>query len=269
MFLLFAILASYCSNAQWVGLTYTNIEPANYLASYSLKSQRDSTNSEQIQNSKLLLFIGDYVSKFINRANFILDTATRSFTSADQTIAYLQNPQNPKPAQIYQIYKNYSPNKITYLDHIPSDAYKFEEDLDLFDWQITSDTTTVCGFKSQMATCEFGGRKWIAWFAPEIPFSDGPYKFNGLPGLIVKVYDTRHHYVFELTAFNKLEPPLIIDMEDKSYILTTKQGFFKAQDSFREDIMNRAKAVGFDDEAQKSLLKNMSSRNNPIELIRK
>ncbi len=267
--LLFALLTSFCANAQLVGFTYTYIEPAKFLASYSLKSQRDSTNSDQIQNSKLLLFIGEYVSKFVNRAKYILDTATRNFTSSDQTIAYLQNPQNPKPAQLYQIYKNYPPNKITFLDHIPSDSYKFEEDLDLFDWQITSDTTTVCGFKSQMATCEFGGRKWIAWFAPEIPFSDGPYKFNGLPGLIVKVHDTRNHYVFELTAINNLEPPIMIEMQDKQYILTNKQGFFRAWDSFREDIISRAKEAGMDNQAQQVMAKNMSILNNPIELKRK
>lgn len=34
---------------------------------------------------------------------------------------------------------------------------------------------------TQKATCDFAGRKWIAWFTTEIPIQDGPYKFYGLP----------------------------------------------------------------------------------------
>ncbi len=262
------LLASINCHAQFVGFTYTNIDSALFVASYVMKSQRDSTDKENIQNSNMLLFLGENSSKFINRAYYVGDTIIRRFTSPEQTKAFLTDPQSPKPGQRYQIYKQYTTGKQIYIDNILSDSYKFEEELNLFDWNICADTTTICGFKSQMATCEFGGRKWVAWFAPEIPFSDGPYKFNGLPGLIVKVYDTRDHYVFELTAFNRLDPLLVIDMENKSYINTTKQVFFKAQDAFRNDIVNRAKDAGLDNQSQQTAAKNMASRNNPIELKR-
>lgn len=139
----------------------------------------------------------------------------------------------------------------------------------MFHWELRGDTSTICGYKTQKATCNFGGRSWVAWFAPELPYSDGPYKFNGLPGLIVKVSDTRNHYDFELISINKLDPCLMIDIEDKDYIVTTKQDFFKAFDSFREDIINRAKQYGANNDSQQVLAKNMAQRNNPIELIRK
>jgi GLPGLI family protein len=47
----------------------------------------------------------------------------------------------------------------------------------------------IGNWEAQKATTEFGGRKWTAWFCEEIPLSDGPYKFKGLPGLIVKISD--------------------------------------------------------------------------------
>ena len=54
------------------------------------------------------------------------------------------------------------------------------------------------GYSAQKAVAEFGGRVWTAWFTKEIPLSDGPYKFSGLPGLIVKLEDDKGDYKFDL-----------------------------------------------------------------------
>lgn len=68
------------------------------------------------------------------------------------------------------------------------------------DWKILSDTATILGLVCQAAETYYGGRRYIAWFTPEIPLSDGPYVFAGLPGLIVKVSDDRGWYNFLMTA---------------------------------------------------------------------
>jgi GLPGLI family protein len=263
------LLANNISNAQFFDLKYKDIEPAVIVASYSLKYQRDSTNPNNIRNSSMLLFIGRTMSKFVNSANYISDTTTRKFTTEKQIVDYMSNPQRQPVAFVYEIYKNYPKGKLTFTDVIPSDMYKYEEDLNLFEWTITNDTATFCSYKAQKATCDFGGRSWIAWFSPDIPYSDGPYKFNGLPGLIVKVYDTRNHYVFELLSLGKPGKSVMIDIEDKDYLVTTKQGFFQAEDSFKADIVNRAREAGGDNQMQQTAAKNMAQRNNPIELKRK
>ena len=54
------------------------------------------------------------------------------------------------------------------------------------------------------AETTFAGRKWYAWFTQEIPFQDGPYKFKGLPGLIIKVEDAKGDYSFDLMQTKKL-----------------------------------------------------------------
>ena len=51
---------------------------------------------------------------------------------------------------------------------------------------------------------QFRGRKWTAWFTQNIPIPEGPYKFSGLPGLIVEIYDSQNHYHYELTKVTKL-----------------------------------------------------------------
>ena len=255
-------------HAQWVNLKYIEIEQATTVATYSLNFVRDSTNPSGKSNSTLILLIGSNVSEFVNRVKYMIDTAVRRFTTADQVISYINDPKAKHPNILYYIYKNYPKGKLTFTDHIPSETYRYEEPLDIFNWQLTGDTATVCGYKSQKATCDFGGRSWVAWFAPELPYSDGPYKFNGLPGLIVKIADTRNHYVFEMTEIQKPGAEVMIDIEDKNYIVTTKQGFFRAFDSFINDFVTRARQSGPGNDLQ-TVTKNMVSRNNPIELIRK
>lgn len=64
-------------------------------------------------------------------------------------------------------------------------------------WKLHNEETLILGYKAKKASTEFRGRKWSAWYATEIPISDGPYKFYGLPGLILKISDEKEDYIFE------------------------------------------------------------------------
>ncbi|MBE4950821.1 GLPGLI family protein [Chryseobacterium culicis] len=71
-------------------------------------------------------------------------------------------------------------------------------------WKI-SDSTKTCGsYPVQKAVTEFGGRNWVAWFTQDIPIPYGPYKFNGLPGLIMELYDSKKEYYFKLIRSEKI-----------------------------------------------------------------
>lgn len=75
---------------------------------------------------------------------------------------------------------------------------------DRFNWEITKEEKNEKGYQLQKAVTNFGGRKWTAWFTQNIPIPEGPYKFSGLPGLIVEIYDSQNHYHYELTKVTKL-----------------------------------------------------------------
>ena len=247
----------------------TDIEPAEIIVTYSLKYQKDSLNHNFIQQSDMLLFIGQNTSKFLSSNLYSFDTIMNHITNLAEFQEFLMDRYRPFPRIAYSIYKNYPKGKLTYIEHIPSSTFKYEENLELFNWQLSSDTATISGYKAQKATCDFGGRNWIAWFSPEIPYSDGPYKFNGLPGLIVKISDTRNHYVFELEYIEKPIHKPIIDLEEKDFVETTKQDFFRAKDAFYNNIISRAKDAGLSSEVQQKAARRAAERNNPIELKRK
>lgn len=115
-----------------------------------------------------------------------------------------------------RIYKAYPSMKAQYVDKIangftPSNI-GYSEDLK-FNWNILSDKQKIGEYNTQKATTEFGGRKWTAWFSTDIPFQDGPYKFSGLPGLIVKIEDADKNYSWVLQGNKKVK-----DYTEFSYI---------------------------------------------------
>jgi len=85
---------------------------------------------------------------------------------------------------------------LNYISLSPN-YYVFETEDDQ-QWKITNETKESEGIKLQKALTDYGGRQWEAWFAPSIPFQVGPYKFKGLPGLIVELRDSKDQYIFML-----------------------------------------------------------------------
>lgn len=268
---LFALLFSLPIFAQQFDAPIKEIESAEFIVTYSLKFQQDTLNPELIQQEDMLLFLGQNISKFISQELYIFDTIMRKVKSPAEFQGLIADHNNPLPMSRFRsaIYKNHPNGKLSCIHHIIDGTFWYEEDLELFNWQLTGDTATLYGYKVQKATTDFGGRSWIAWFAPELPFNDGPYKFNGLPGLIVKISDSRNHYVFEFISIKKPYKDLMIDYVEKDFIKATKQDFFRAKDAFRDDIINRAKSAGLNAEMQQRAARNMARLNNPIELKRK
>jgi GLPGLI family protein len=72
------------------------------------------------------------------------------------------------------------------------------------DWKILNDKQKILNYNAQKASLNFAGRAWNAWFTQAIPLQDGPYKFHGLPGLIVKMEDATKSHIFELVGISNL-----------------------------------------------------------------
>jgi len=83
--------------------------------------------------------------------------------------------------------------------------YLIEETAPQIDWKILKDTMSFSGIPCQKATTRFKGRNWIAWFATEIPLQSGPWKLNGLPGLIIEAYDEKKEVKFEFAGLENVK----------------------------------------------------------------
>lgn len=141
------------------------------------------------------------------------------------------------------VYKDYNGRRITVLDRLRSSGnyYMYEEDMDLQDWSFIEDSTkTILGHECQMATCKFRGRIWSAWFSLDIPITDGPWKFNGLPGLILEAYDigNQHHFTINGLQKGETEPILYgcIGIDIKEFTKTSHSNFWKAENDIHNGI---------------------------------
>jgi len=82
-------------------------------------------------------------------------------------------------------------------------AYLIAEAFPVVDWHISSDTAIKGGLHCQKATAHFMGRNYIAWFCPSLPLHAGPWKLNGLPGVIVEAYDAKKEVQFNFAGMDK------------------------------------------------------------------
>ena len=72
------------------------------------------------------------------------------------------------------------------------------------DWKLQPETKNIGNFKAHKATTKFRGRKYTAWYTLEVPLPYGPWKLQGLPGLILEAYDEKKEmYLY----FKSLEYP--------------------------------------------------------------
>jgi GLPGLI family protein len=87
-----------------------------------------------------------------------------------------------------QVVCDYS-NKIMLSNINDGKHIYIKETLPKFKWIITNQKKKIGTLNCILGTTTFRGRKYYAWYTPEIAVYSGPWKLNGLPGMILEAYD--------------------------------------------------------------------------------
>lgn len=132
---------------------------------------------------------------------------------------------------------------IKVYDTAGMEQYIVEEPLENIEWRLVEDSTkNVLGYDCVMATADYHGRKWTAWFTPEIPVQTGPWKLAGLPGLILEADADNGVYSFVATGIQNSDRPIMPLYLADRYEKTTRKDFLKAQRSFLDNPLGQINA---------------------------
>lgn len=133
------------------------------------------------------------------------------------------------------VIKNIFESKITYLTYLANNKLIVDENNE-FIWKLLPNYSLILGYKVQEAETTFRGRTWRAWFSSDLPISDGPYKFRGLPGLIFKVYDTTCSHKFEIISIKNIDTYVFPEVRD--YIDKIEVNYSSYQNLFKKNRDN-------------------------------
>lgn len=244
----------------------SKIDKVKYEIEYSTGALEVPHRGVKSQDIKVLQ-IGDSVSRFYsvweNKIQKKRDSLRQKGYSPDQIRGMIGGMRRSYDHSI--VYKNYpSTGSITVVDNIGK-FFSYEERLLVPVWQIENEHKSILGYKCQKAISKYKGRTWIAWFTPEIPISEGPWKLYGLPGLILQADDEKNEFNFLCEGIkDKSDQNEYYGFFEKKSVKTTRADFLALQKvSYLEPNKTMSKIMGVE-------IKDMSPTKqersyNPIE----
>ncbi|MDR3060671.1 MAG: GLPGLI family protein [Dysgonamonadaceae bacterium] len=214
---------------------------------YSAFSVPDTLNRKKVIEDYLILEIGPKYSKYysenVRRRDSLMrnmiERAGSNITNINFDADFFKS-NNIKPGGDGNVItKKLTENKLIFTGKIANNDYEYEEPLNEMQWQIEPDTMTFLSYLCQKATLNFRGRQYEAWFTYDIPIFNGPWKFHGLPGLILKISDNKNEYRFECNEISYQISP--ITFEKNNYIKASREDFLKLQKKFNDNPLESLK----------------------------
>lgn len=198
-FILFLI---FCTNikAQRIEILYE----IDFRPSVSSAERERELSILQIDTEKLTSTYKSFGNYQVDSINYVVankpPTETRNFV---ETLGKF-TPQ--KSSFGFTVIKNLKNFDLSLLQKVNYLSYKLVSKFPYENWRISNNLNKkISGYSTQAATIQFGGRDWVAYFTSEIPLSDGPYKFHGLPGVILELESADGDYVFKAISIKKLK----------------------------------------------------------------
>ncbi len=229
-----SLSAQYYFNPSYVNVDKYKVLDSAYLKiTYKLTFVKDTLKTQQTSNDMQVLLIGTKISKYYSQ-----DMLDHCKYASDLEKKGAEGIPWPKEGvNSYEIFKNYPDGQTTVTDlATPLQAnYIYEDDLKNIKWNITKEKATILSYSCQKATAKFRGRTYEAWFTTDIPVNNGPWKFGGLPGLIMRVSDSQKHFAFECIGLERLKKKEPIKYFSLDYTKITRRNLDKLYRRLHDD----------------------------------
>lgn len=269
----FLFLFLFCFNFKGSAQDNVVIDKVRLICEYNYRFQQDSVMTNSVTNELMILQVGHKYSRFTGQNVPDKDSILEANKDADvqYTIDKLMPLIRSQPGNVlakFSIYKSYSKKgRVEMLSELSRDAHYRVVHSNALIWRIEPNRVKhILGYRCQQATTCYAGRRYVAWFTRSIPVSDGPYKFQGLPGLILRVEDTRKQHCFELINIQKTNYIKPLYFSKSKYVTVTPKDYVNAV--FKEIKVRNAmiaRMSGITEEKRAEALYKMQIKNNFIE----
>ncbi|WP_237190446.1 GLPGLI family protein [Riemerella anatipestifer] len=241
------------------------IDRVRYQVFYELKFLPNADQPSSFREAVTILQIGDNFVKFADANTYKSDSLRNEFQ-------YLKSIRTKEFNQLlalrskfpYTIYSNPKENVYT-LNNRLSHAYTYTASIPKLEWKITSTAKKIGDYLAVKATTRYSGRNYEAWFTQEIPFSYGPYLFQGLLGLILEIRDTANHYAFTMFKIEKLDT-VMTKGSGKEVLEVTREKYKKLEWVYHENPGQFIDGTAYDAGGNPINFRKKPRPYNPIEL---
>lgn len=124
--------------------------------------------------------------------------------------------------------------KLCVLDAIVTDRFSYEEQI-LYKWELGDEERVIGEYTCNRAVLHYGGREWVAWYAPDLPINQGPWKLKGLPGLILSAETTDGAFRFDLASIYPNLGFAMSPQASKKHIPADRKSFIARRNQIMED----------------------------------
>jgi len=197
---------------------------------YTYTHIQDTTQKDKPHKENMLLVTGknasvytsyDKLNQAVNAKKQIEEQLKNQTGSSNMKIEIKSEMKSPVTAVDYFFFAN---ERKMFIKERLLNNYLIEENTPQIDWKIAKDTMSFSGISCQKATAKFKGRNWIAWYATEIPLQSGPWKLNGLPGLIIEAFDEKKEVHFAFAGLEKITTDDLKNTSDGEQKITMANG---------------------------------------------
>jgi len=235
-------------------------DTAKMLVHYKFTWVKDTANRDHPYTENMVLYVGKSSGAYrsydgvVYKAQFKKAFAEAAAASPDGR----PNINRRGVGSSVEYYQYPNERKLLTKDELMMNSYAIVGPMPAIEWKISSDTATFGGLHCQKATCYFKGRDYTAWFCPDVPVHAGPWKLNGLPGVIVDARDAKSEVVFKFDGVEKAtptppksgpavaekdQPPILRDLNDDMNLIapsdraikTTQKDFDKLHGAMKKD----------------------------------
>lgn len=184
----------------------TPVDTARYKVTYSLRYKFHPDQKDAYNDTRIVKFGKHSVKDYSDIINHFDSLATEQVRRGAESYSNVSG--DPWPLEIIRPirgekadlkYRLSTSTFLVFSDSVPSLEWRFSDE----------DTDSIMGYDCRKSTVEFAGRSYTAWFTPEIPLPFGPYKFGGLPGLILRLEDAERQYIWEAMGFERDNAPIM------------------------------------------------------------